>query len=364
MALNCGIVGLPNVGKSTLYNALSQQAHAESANYPFCTIEPNIGRVPVPDERLHKIAATAQSAEIIPAVLEIVDIAGLVRGASQGEGLGNQFLSHIREVDAILHVLRCFDDSNITHVEGDANPLRDAEIIATELMLADLASLEQQKQKLVKTSRSGDKEARARLDFVEKIIPLLEEGIMLKDADFAKDELIMLKSFHMLSHKPVLYIANVDEDSLQSGNHHSQKLVEKAKAEGSQVLLVSAAIEAELVNLPEDEQQDFLETLGLKETSLNRIIQSAAELLQLITYFTAGPKEARAWHITKSTLAPDAAGVIHTDFARGFISAEIISYDDYLEGGEKHAKENGKLRIEGRDYIMKDGDVTHFRFNI
>nr|MCH9845717.1 redox-regulated ATPase YchF [Alphaproteobacteria bacterium] len=351
-------------GKSTLYNALSQQAHAESANYPFCTIEPNIGRVPVADARLDKIAALANSAETIPAVLEIIDIAGLVRGASKGEGLGNQFLAHIREVDAIIHLLRCFDDSNITHVEGSADPLRDAEIIATELMLADLASLEKQRERLVKIARSGDKDAIAQLGFIEKIIPLLEAGTMLKNHDFDADELIMLKSLHMLSHKPILYIANVDEDSVVSGNHHSKAVFEHAKQEGSQALLVSAAIEAELIALPIDEQQDFLETLGLKETSLKRIIQGAAELLNLITYFTAGPKEARAWHITKGTSAPDAAGVIHSDFARGFISAEIISYEDYLQGGEKHAKENGKLRIEGRDYIMQDADITHFRFNV
>ena len=364
MSLNCGIVGLPNVGKSTLYNALCKNASAEAANYPFCTIEPNKGRVPIDDDRLFKLAEIAQSNTIIPATLEIIDIAGLVKGASKGEGLGNQFLAHIQQTDAILHVLRCFDDENITHVEGAVDPLRDKEIIETELMLADLASLESQKEKLIKRARGQDKEAIGRLALIEKISPHLEAGKLIKTLQLSDDDRKILQSFHLLTDKPILYIANLDEESVHSGNQYSDALKATAEAEGSQVLYVSAAIEAELVSLELGEQQEYLQSLGLTETSLNRVIRAGVALLDLITYFTVGPKEARAWHIRSGLLAPEGAGIIHTDFERGFIAAEVIGYEDYLQGGETIAKQNGKLRIEGRDYQINDGDVIHFRFNV
>jgi GTP-binding protein YchF len=367
MGFKCGIVGMPNVGKSTLFNALLQTIQAEAANYPFCTIEPNMGRVAVPDERLAKIAAIAKSAEIIPTQLEFVDIAGLVRGASKGEGLGNQFLSHIREVDAIVHVLRCFEDGNVTHVEGAVDPLRDMEIIDTELVLADLDSVEKRLPNLQKKAKGNDKEAKEEVARLERIFALLNEGkparlVEAKDAAEGK----AFRNMQLLTYKPVMLVANVEEENAASGNALSARVAEKAKAMGAACVVVSAKIESEIAALPtEAEKQEFLETLGLKETGLARVIRSGYELLNLLTYFTAGPKETRAWTVHRGALAPEAAGVIHTDFEKGFIRAEVISYADYASlGGEQAAKDAGKFRLEGKDYTVADGDVMHFRFNV
>jgi len=363
MGFKCGIVGLPNVGKSTLFNALTQTAAAEAANYPFCTIEPNVGEVGVPDERLEKLAAIAKSQAIIPTRLTFVDIAGLVRGASQGEGLGNQFLSHIREVDAIAYVLRCFEDSDVTHVEGRIDPIADADTVETELMLADLDSLERRRTGLEKKAKTGDKEAKITLAVIDKVLPLLREGQPARRAEITDDERKIFDLLQLLTAKPVLYVCNVDEGSAGEGNEFSKLVAARADAEGAQYVVISAKIESELSGLDEHEQQAFLEELGLEEPGLNRLIRVGYTLLELVTYFTVGPKEARAWTIEVGTKAPQAAGVIHTDFEKGFIRAETIAYHDYVGlGGETGAKEAGKMRLEGKEYSVKDGDVMHFRF--
>ena len=365
MGFNCGIVGLPNVGKSTLFNALTQTAAAAAANYPFCTIEPNIGRLPVPDPRLDVLARLGKSAKKLPTQLEIKDIAGLVRGASKGEGLGNQFLGAIREVDAILEVLRCFEDDDITHVEGGIDPLRDAELIETELLLADIDSLIRQKEGLIKRVRGQDKEAKRRLDLVERMLPLMEEGQSVRQIALAAEERELLQGFTLLTAKPILYVLNVDEAAAASGNSWSGKAAAMAEAQGAGHVVVSAAIEAELVSLPEADRKDYLESLGLDEPGLNRVIREGYALLDLITFFTVGPKEARAWTTEKGSTAPQAAGVIHSDFERGFIAAEIIKFEDFAKyGSEQAVKEAGRIKLEGRDYIVQDGDVCHFRFNV
>ncbi|MEM7619225.1 MAG: redox-regulated ATPase YchF [Pseudomonadota bacterium] len=365
MGFKCGIVGLPNVGKSTLFNALTQTAAAEAANYPFCTIEPNIGDVPVPDPRIDKLAELAKSVQIIPTRLSFVDIAGLVKGASKGEGLGNQFLANIREVDAIAYVLRCFDDDDITHVDGRVDPLADAETVETELMLADLESLEKRVPALQKKIRGQDKEAKATLTLIEKILPVLQEGKPARTAEISDDEKPLFLQLQLLTSKPVLYVCNVDEGSAANGNVYSQQVEQKACTEQAVSVVISAKIESELSQLEPDEQQEYLAELSLEEPGLNRLIRAGYQLLDLITYFTAGPKEARAWTIQKGTKAPQAAGVIHTDFEKGFIRAQTIAYDDYVAlGGEGGAKDAGKARDEGRDYVVRDGDVLLFKFNV
>jgi GTP-binding protein YchF len=365
MGFNCGIVGLPNVGKSTLFNALTETAAAEAANYPFCTIEPNVGRVPVPDPRLDRLAAIAKSAKIIPTVLEFVDIAGLVRGASKGEGLGNQFLANIREVDAIVHVLRCFE-GEVTHVEGSVDPLRDADTVETELMLADLDSAVKQRDAAVKRARGNDKEAKERLAILEPVIAALEAGRPARSVPLSDDQRPLLRQLQLLTAKPVLYAANVDEESAATGNRYSALVDERAQATGGVCVVVSAAIEAEVAALGDPaEKQEFLASLGLEETGLARVIRAGYQLLDLVTFFTVGPKEARAWTVPRNSKAPQAAGVIHTDFERGFIRAETIACDDFIAcNGEAGAKEAGKMRAEGKDYVVQDGDVFHFRFNV
>jgi hypothetical protein len=366
MGFRCGIVGLPNVGKSTLFNALTETAAAQAANYPFCTIEPNVGRVAVPDPRLDQIAAIAKSAQEIETQIEFVDIAGLVRGASKGEGLGNQFLANIREVDAIVHVLRCFEGGDVTHVEGRVDPVADADTVETELMLADLESLERRVPNLVKKAQQGDKEAKIEASVLGQALDLLRESrparlVQPKDAEEEK----ALKRAQLLTAKPVLYVCNVDEGDAAAGNALSAKVAAKAEAEGAASVVISAAIEAEIATLPQEERQAFLSDLGLDETGLNRMIHAAYALLGLITFYTAGPKESRAWTVRDGARAPEAAGEIHSDFERGFIRAETISYDDYIKyGGEAGARDAGKLRSEGKDYIVQDGDVMLFRFNV
>jgi ribosome-binding ATPase len=363
MGFKCGIVGLPNVGKSTLFNALTQTAQAEAANYPFCTIEPNVGEVGVPDERLDKLAVIGKSAKIIPTRLTFVDIAGLVRGASKGEGLGNQFLSHIREVDAVAYVVRCFEDGNITHVENRIDPLSDAEIVETELMLADLESLEKRLPNLEKKAKQGDKESKALVAIVEKALVPLRDGKPARTAKMTDEEKPLFKGLQLLTAKPVVYVCNVDEGSAGAGNAFSAKVAEQAKAEGAAIAIISAKIEAELASLPTEERAAFLADLGLEEPGLNRLIRAGYGLLDLITYFTVGPKEARAWTITRGTKGPAAAGVIHSDFEKGFIRAETIAYPDYVAlNGEAGARDAGKMRLEGKEYVVQDGDVMHFRF--
>ena len=366
MGFNCGIVGLPNVGKSTLFNALTETAAAEAANYPFCTIEPNTGRVAVPDPRLDALASLAGSATVIPTQLEFVDIAGLVRGASKGEGLGNQFLANIRETDAIAHVLRCFDDSEITHVDGSVDPLRDAATVETELMLADIESLERRMAALVKKTRGGDAEAKRDLALMEKLFAELSVGVPARRAEgLTADETLRLPQLQLLSAKPVLYVCNVAEGDAADGNDHTAAVAAHAEQEGAAHVVVSAAIEAEITQLDPEDKVEFLAELGLQEAGLARLIRAGYGLLDLLTFFTAGPKEARAWTVAAGSSAPEAAGVIHTDFQRGFIRAETISYDDYIAcEGESGARDAGKLRIEGADYKVIDGDVFHFRFNV
>jgi len=366
MGFNCGIVGLPNVGKSTLFNALLSQQAAEAANYPFCTIEPNVGRIAVPDERQTKLAAIAKSAVIIPNQLEFVDIAGLVRGASSGEGLGNKFLSHIREVDAILYVLRCFEDGDITHVEGTVDPLRDAEIIELELTIADLESLEKRIDAMAKKAKGGDKESQATVSLAEPILALLREGKAAREyTPKDREEAKRVRALQLLTSKPVMYILNVDEASAATGNELSKKAAEMAKAKGADSVVISAKIESEMAGLTDEEKQEFLGDLGLKETGLVSIVRAGFKLLDILTFFTIGPKEARAWTVRRGATAPEAAGVIHTDFEKGFIRAETIAAADYIAlGGEQGAKEAGKLRLEGKEYLVHDGDVFHFRFNV
>jgi GTP-binding protein YchF len=364
MGFKCGIVGLPNVGKSTLFNALTQTAAAQAANYPFCTIEPNVGDVAVPDPRLEKLATIAKSAEIIPTRITFVDIAGLVRGASKGEGLGNQFLANIREVDAIAHVLRCFEDDDITHVEGRIDPVSDAETVETELMLADLESLEKRVIPLEKKAKSGEKEAKEQLALMLKALVLLREGKPARLAELSHEERLPFSQLGLMTAKPVLYVCNVDEASAAAGNKFSTAVEEMAKRQGAGSVAISARIEEEVAQLPSGEREEFLASLGLDEPGLNRLIRAGYALLGLITFFTAGPKEARAWTVTKGARAPQAAGVIHTDFEHGFIRAETIAYDDYIAGnGEAGARDAGRFRLEGKDYVVQDGDVMHFRFN-
>ena len=366
MGFNCGIVGLPNVGKSTLFNALTATAQAESANYPFCTIEPNVGRVAVPDARLETIAGLAKSARIVPTQLEFVDIAGLVRGASKGEGLGNQFLAHIREVDAICHVLRCFEGSDVTHVEGSVDPVRDAETVETELLIADLESLERRYDAAVKRARGGDREAKEDVAVMEPVLAALREGEPARSVELPAERRRRFRQLQLLTAKPVLYVCNVEEESAATGNALSEKVAAMAAARGAGSVVISAAIEAEVSQLGDEaEKREFLETLGLEEAGLARIIRAGYALLDLITYFTAGPKETRAWTVRKGSTAPEAAGVIHSDFQRGFIRAETIAYDDFVGcGGEQGAKEAGKARQEGKDYVVQDGDIMLFRFNV
>ncbi|HSZ73722.1 MAG TPA: redox-regulated ATPase YchF [Rhizomicrobium sp.] len=364
MGFKCGIVGLPNVGKSTLFNALTQTAAAQAANYPFCTIEPNVGDVAVPDARLEKLAAIAKSAEVIPTRITFVDIAGLVRGASKGEGLGNQFLANIREVDAIAHVLRCFEDGDITHVENRIDPVSDAETVNTELMLADLDSLERRIIPIEKKAKSGEKEAKEQFALMMKAITLLREGKPARAAQLTPEEHAPYSQLGLMTQKPVMYVCNVEESSAAHGNAFSQRVAEMAAREGAGFVVISARIEEEVAQLAAAERAEFLSSLDLEEPGLNRLIRAGYTLLGLVTFFTAGPKEARAWTVTKGSRAPQAAGVIHTDFEKGFIRAETIAYDDYIAcNGEAGARDAGKFRLEGKDYIVADGDVMHFRFN-
>jgi GTP-binding protein YchF len=363
MGFKCGIVGLPNVGKSTLFNALTQTAAAQAANYPFCTIEPNVGEIAVPDPRLDKLAALAKSEQIIPTRITFVDIAGLVKGASKGEGLGNKFLANIREVDAIVHVVRCFEDSDVTHVEGKIDPVADIETIETELMLADLESLEKRVDNLEKKAKGNDKEAKDTLDLVKRALALLREGKPARFVERKPEEEKLFHSLGLLTSAPVLYACNVEEASAATGNDFSRKVEARAKEEGAVAVVISAKIEAEIATLPPEERADYLEAVGLKETGLDRLVRAGYALLHLVTYFTVGPKETRAWTITTGTKGPQAAGVIHTDFEKGFIRAETIGYDDYIAtGGEAGARDAGRMRLEGKDYVVQDGDIMHFRF--
>ena len=364
MGFKCGIVGLPNVGKSTLFNALTKTASAQVANYPFCTIEPNTGDVGVPDPRLEKIAQISASANVIPTRLTFVDIAGLVRGASKGEGLGNQFLANIREIDAIAHVLRCFEDTEVTHVDGRIDPIADAETVETELMLADLESLEKRVVRISKQAQTGDKEAKTILPIMQAALEKLKEGKPVRTLELSSDDENLLKSLNLLTSKPVLYICNVDEESAASGNSFSKSVSDYAKSQNAGYVIISASIEEEIAQLEGTDQNEFVESLGLTEPGLDRLIRAGYDLLNLITFFTSGPKESRAWTVTKGTKAPQAAGTIHTDFENGFIRAQTIAYQDFIDlGGESAAKEAGKARDEGKDYLVADGDVMLFKFN-
>lgn len=365
MALQCGIVGLPNVGKSTLFKALTK-APAEAANYPFCTIDPNVGVVAVPDERMDKITGFVKPQKVIPTSMEFVDIAGLVKGASKGEGLGNQFLANIRETDAILHIVRCFDDDNIIHVEGNVNPSRDIDVINTELMLADMESIDKRHQKTAKLARSGDKAAKAELEILDKVKACLDDGKSVRSLDLDEDEQKFVKQFHLITSKPVLYVCNVSEDDFSGGgNDWVKKVKEIADSENSEYLMISGALESEICMLDEEEQKEFLESIGAEEPGLHRLIQSAYKLLNLETYFTAGEKEVRAWTIRQGTKAPQAAGVIHTDFEKGFIRSETYHCTDLFElKSETAVKEAGRYRSEGKEYVVKDGDILFFRFNV
>jgi ribosome-binding ATPase len=363
MGFKCGIVGLPNVGKSTLFNALTETAAAQAANYPFCTIEPNVGEVAVPDPRLETLAKLAKSAEIIPTRLTFVDIAGLVRGASKGEGLGNQFLANIREVDAIAHVVRCFEDTDITHVEGRIDPIADIETVETELMLADLDSLERRVDGLSKKARGGDKDAKEMLDLINRALALLRDGKPARLVERKPEEERVFHTLGLLTSIPVLYVCNVEEAAAATGNDFSRKVEARAKAEGAATVVNSAKIESEIAVLSREERTDYLAAVGLQEAGLDRLIRACYALLGLVTFFTVGPKETRAWTVTRGAKAPQAAGVIHTDFEQGFIRAETIAYADYVAGGgEAGAREAGKMRLEGKDYVVQDGDVMHFRF--
>ena len=367
MGFKCGIVGLPNVGKSTLFNALTKTAAAQAANYPFCTIEPNTGDVAVPDKRMRQIADIAGSKELIPTRISFVDIAGLVRGASKGEGLGNQFLANIREVDAIVHVLRCFENDDITHVEGKIDPVADADIVETELMLSDLESIERRIVQIRKRATGKDKEATTVLPVMEQALALLQDGkpVRMMLNGIAAEDLKILKGLNLLTSKPVLYVCNVAEEDAAEGNNHTQAVAAMAAAQGAKTVIISAAIEAEVAQLPEDEAKEFLSSMNLDEPGLDKLIRTGYELLSLITYFTAGPKETRAWTVERGAKAPQAAGVIHTDFERGFIRAQTIAFDDYVTlGGETGAKEAGKARDEGKEYVVQDGDVLLFKFNV
>ena len=364
MGFKCGIVGLPNVGKSTLFNALIETAAAQAANYPFCTIEPNVGEVAVPDRRLETLAALAKSAMIVPTRLTFVDIAGLVRGASKGEGLGNQFLANIREVDAIAHVVRCFEDNEVTHVENRIDPIADVETVETELMLSDLETLERRVDGLSKKAKGGDKEAKEALDLMNRALALLRDGKPARLTERKPEEEHAFHMLGLLTALPVLYVCNVDEASAASGNAQAAEVEARAKGEGAAAIVISAKIEAEIALLSREERTDYLAALGLQEAGLDRLIRAGYALLDLVTFFTAGPKEARAWTVTRGTKAPQAAGVIHTDFEHGFIRAETIAFDDYVAcGGETGARDAGKMRLEGKDYVVADGDVMHFRFS-
>ena len=363
MGFRCGIVGLPNVGKSTLFNALTR-AGIQAENYPFCTIDPNVGVVPVPDPRLERIAGIVRPEKVVPAVMEFVDIAGLVEGASKGEGLGNRFLAHIREVDAVAHVVRCFEDPNVVHVAGRVDPARDIEVIATELALADLETVERAVARVEKQARSGDKEAKARLAVYERLRAALDAGRPARTVELSEEEQPVARELHLLTAKPVLYVANVAEDGFE-GNPHLDTVRRIAAGEGAEVMPVCAAVEAELADLTDAERAELLRELGLEEPGLHRLIRAGYRLLGLRTFFTAGPKEVRAWTIRAGATAPEAAGRIHTDFQRGFIRAEVVSYEDFVAcGGEQGAREQGRLRLEGKDYVVQDGDVIHFRFNV
>ena len=366
MGFNCGIVGLPNVGKSTLFNALTATQAAQAANFPFCTIEPNVGRVAVPDDRLDKLASIAKSQKIIPTQLEFVDIAGLVRGAAEGQGLGNQFLGNIRETDCIIMVLRCFEDEDITHVEGSIDPIRDAEIISTELMLADLESLEKRLQPLQKKAKGGDREAKELVPLVEQVIAALSAGQPARTIKVSDADMPLFKGLQLLTSKPILYVANVKEDDAASGNAGTARVAAMAKEQGTESVVICAAIESEIAQLTEAaERADFLSTIGLEEPGLNKIIRAGYRALDLITFFTVGPKEARAWTVKAASRAPQAAGAIHSDFERGFIRAETIDFPSYVTfNGEAGARDNGKLRSEGKEYVVQDGDIFHFRFNV